>query len=64
MMFTPTITRDDDGKCTLHWRGPDATMVAREVLQQYVDEHNELIDRRVQVARLAAEVERLQERLS
>ena len=42
-LSSPVIRKDADGYCTLEWHGPAFTPVAREVLEQMVAEHNELV---------------------
>ena len=48
---TPTITTAPTGHHTLHWAGPDYCQVARYFIEEFIAEHNELIDLRAAIAR-------------
>lgn len=53
MNDSPVVTMSEDGHATMVWNGPDPTLVARPVLENMVAEHNDLVDLRAQIKRLA-----------
>lgn len=55
----PTIVRDSDGMLTIVWPDPSrvSAVVAREVLEGFVDDHNALVRIRERVRRVFRELD-------